>query len=374
MTGPGLRRPRLSRIVAGLPTEIPFVAPEVMERQTGRPFRVRIGANESSFGMSPIAIAAMERELPRASWYGDPESTELRGALAVLLDVQPACVAVACGIDDLQSIAVRAYMDPGDVAVMSRGAYPTFAYHVVGVGATVHAVPYGPDDRNDVEALAAAARATSARVCFLANPDNPSGSWLEGTEVEALLRALPDDCLLVLDEAYLEFGPPGGLPLDVADPRLIRFRTFSKAYGMAGLRIGYALGERSLLAPFEGVRLHFGVSRVAQAGALAALSDVAFLRGVVAAVAEGRDDYHRLAQGLGLTSLASHTNFVAIDLGSRERAAAAMEGLLTRGIFIRKPGDPPLDRCIRVTVGTPEERALLETALAEVLTEGRAAG
>lgn len=359
-------KPRLSRIVSALPTDIPFVAPEVMERRAGREFRVRIGANESCFGMSPRAVAAMAAELPRASWYGDPESEELRAAISDRLDIQMANVTVACGIDDLQSIAVRAFMDPGDVAVMSLGAYPTFAYHVVGVGGSIHSVPYR-DDRNDVSALIAAAHEARARVVFLANPDNPSGSWLSREEMEELLGGLPGGTLLILDEAYLEFGPADRLPLDVHDPRLIRFRTFSKAYGMAGMRIGYALGERSLLTPFDGIRLHFGVSRVAQAGALAAYADQDFLGGVIHAVDEGRVDYYRMAERLGIGALRSRANFVSFDLGQKERAVRVMDGLISRGIFVRKPGNPPLDRCVRVTVGTPEQRAIFEKTFAEVL-------
>ena len=360
---------RLSRIAAALPTDIPFVAPEVMERNAGRLFRVRIGANESCFGMSPLAVAAMTAELPRSSWYGDPESGDLRAAIAERMGIDTGNVTVACGIDDLQSIAVRAFMDPGDVAVMSLGAYPTFAYHVLGVGARVHTVPYGEQDRNDVEALAQAAHEHQAKLVFLANPDNPSGSWLARAEMERLLDAMPADSLLILDEAYLEFAPADRLPLTVEDRRVIRFRTFSKAYGMAGLRIGYALGERSLLDPFDGLRLHFGVSRVAQAGALAAFADTAFLAGVVSAVAEGRRDYEGMAARLGVGALPSAANFVSFDLGDRARAESVMDGLLRRGIFVRKPGNPPLDRCVRVTIGTPEQRSLFAEAFAEALAE-----
>ena len=360
-------RPKLSRIVAALPTEIPFIAPEVMERRSGREFRVRIGANESCFGISPLAIAAMTSELPRASWYGDPESSDLRAAIAERLDIEMANLSIACGIDDLQSIAVRAFMDPGDVAVMSLGSYPTFAYHVTGVGGSIRTVPY-QEDRNDVPALIAAAHQTRARLVFLANPDNPSGSLLSRSELEGLLAGLPAGTLLILDEAYVEFAPPADrLPLNVEDPRLIRFRTFSKAYGMAGLRIGYALGERSLLAPFDGIRLHFGVSRIAQAGALAAYADEEFLARVIRDVDEGRQDYRRIARKLGIGALTSHTNFVSFDLGDEGRAVRVMDGLLERGIFVRKPGNPPLDRCVRVTVGRPEQRAIFEEILAEVL-------
>jgi histidinol-phosphate aminotransferase len=155
-------------------------------------------------------------------------------------------------------------------------------------------------------------------------------------------------------------------PVDVSDPRVIRARTFSKAHGMAGARIGYALATAEIIAAFDKIRLHFGVNRVAQAGALASLQDTVHLESVVAAVAEGRDEYAALAQELGFTPLPSATNFVTMDVGGVERARALVTALAERGVFIRMPGAPPLDRCVRVTVGTPEERATFAEVLRTV--------
>lgn len=366
--GRGAREVTLSRLVAALPENVPFVAPETLERRRGRPFRARLGANESAFGASPLALRAMAAELSRSALYGDPECWGLRSALASRLGVGPESVAVGSGIDDLQGLVVRALMDPGAVAVMSRGAYPTFAYHVAGSGGRVEAVPYR-DDRNDLEALAAAARGTRARLVFLANPDNPTGAWVGAGELETLLDLLPPESLLVLDEAYVEFAPPDRLPIDTGDPRLLRLRTFSKAYGMAGLRVGYAVGEPRLLATFDRIRLHFGVNRVAQAGAEAALSDEGFLAEVVQAVARGRLDYLALAERAGIGALPSWANFVAFDLGTRGRAERVLEGLGRRGVFARKPAVPPLDRCLRLTVGTEPERQLAGEALTEAVRE-----
>jgi histidinol-phosphate aminotransferase len=149
----------------------------------------------------------------------------------------------------------------------------------------------------------------------------------------------------------------------VSDPHVIRSRTFSKAHGMAGARIGYALATAKIIAAFDKIRLHFGVNRVAQAGALASLQDAAHLESVATAVAEGREEYATLAQELGFTPLPSTTNFVTMDVGGVERARALVAALAERGVFIRMPGAPPLDSCVRVTVGTPEERA----AFAEIL-------
>ncbi|MGH7904178.1 MAG: aminotransferase class I/II-fold pyridoxal phosphate-dependent enzyme [Candidatus Dormibacteraceae bacterium] len=359
---------RLSRLVAALPATVPFVAPETIERRTGRRFRARLGANESAFGISPRAASAMADALQEASRYGDPECWDLRQAIASREGVSTAEVAVASGIDDLQGLVVRAFLDPGEVAVMSLGAYPTFAYHVVGAGGRTHGVPYR-GDRNDLDALVTAAQRTGARLVFLANPDNPTGSWVGAAELARFLDALPAGTLLVLDEAYLEFAPSDRLALEPADLRLVRLRTFSKAYGMAGLRIGYAIAEGGMVAAFDRIRLHFGVNRVAQVGARASLADGPFLEGVVRAVAEGRRAYEHLARELGLGVVTSAANFVCFDLGRRERAARVLKGLLDRDIFTRTPGAPPLDRLVRVTVGKAAERALFEEALRTTLRE-----
>ncbi len=365
-----------TRLVAGLPATIPFVAPEALERQSGRPIALRLGANESVFGPSPRAKAAMNAAVERIAWYADPENYELRAALARHHGVGVEHVSVGCGIDDLLGLVVRAYLDAGETAVTSLGAYPTFNYHVAGYGGRLERVPYR-DDRNDLEALAEAARRVGARLAFLANPDNPTGSWHTAADLAAFVDALPVDCLLLLDEAYVEFAPAEAVPpLDVADPRVVRLRTFSKAHGMAGARIGYALATPETIQTFDKIRLHFGVNLVAQAGALASLGDAAYLAGVIAAVAAGREDYTRLGAALGIPTLPAATNFVAFDAGEPARARALLAALVERDVFVRMPGAPPLDRLVRVTVGTPEQRALFATILEEVWPEvaGRAAG
>jgi histidinol-phosphate aminotransferase len=175
----------------------------------------------------------------------------------------------------------------------------------------------------------------------------------------------------VLDEAYADFAPEDSLPkTDADDPRLIRLRTFSKAHGMAGARIGYAIAPAETISSFDKIRHHFGVNRVAQEGALASLGDADFIAGVLREVEAGRCDYARIAEGLGLKALPSATNFVALDCGTTERAKAVLVALLERErVFIRMAGVAPLNRCIRVTVGTAEERALFGQALGRVLAE-----
>ncbi len=353
----------LTSLVAGLPATVPFVGPEELERQSGRPLTLRLGANESAFGPSPRAREAMYAASDQSAWYADPQNYALRSALAAHHGVALEQIVVASGIDDLLGLIVRAFLDRNEIAVTSLGAYPTFNYHVVGYGGALERVPYR-NDRNDLQALADAARRVGARLVYLANPDNPSGSWHTATDLKAFLDSLPSGCLLILDEAYIDFAPAEALlPIDANDPRVLRLRTFSKAHGMAGARIGYAIGTADTISAFEKIRLHYGVNIMAQAGALASLADTLYLQSVIAAVAEGRQDYEKLARDLGLTPLPSATNFVAIDVGGPVRARALLAALLAEGVFIRMPGAPPLDRCVRVTVGTPAERA----AFAEIL-------
>jgi histidinol-phosphate aminotransferase len=352
-----------TRIVRELPATVPFLAPEAIERRSGKKLTLRLGANESAFGPSPLALKAMRAAAAQISYYGDPESYDLRAALAARHSVGMEHIVIGCGVDDLLELIVRTYLEPGQTAVTSLGGYPTFAYHVAGYGGKLERVPYH-DDHNDLAGLAGAANRTAARIVYLANPDNPSGTWVTAEEIGALLEALPVDCLLLLDEAYSDFAPAEALPaIDASDPRVIRARTFSKAHGMAGARLGYALATSEIIATFDKIRLHFGVNRIAQAGALASLRDTAYLQSVVALVAEGRSEYVALAHEMGVTPLPSATNFVTIDVGGVERAKALVAALAERGVFIRMPGAPPLDRCVRVTVGTPDERDAFAEAL-----------
>jgi histidinol-phosphate aminotransferase len=359
--------PEPAPIVAALPASRPFVAPEELARRTGRSSLLRLGANESAFGPPPRALAAMRAELERTSWYGDPESMALREALGARHGCGVDSIVVGSGIDDLLGLAVRAYLAPGEVSVATLGSYPTYVYHVLGYGARLETVPYAANGSVDLRALAAKARETRARQVYLANPDNPSGAFARRAALESFIDELPPTALLVLDEAYADFVVPGDLLPDAFDPRVVRMRTFSKAYGLAGARIAYALAAPEIIATFAKIRLQYGVNRTAQVGALAALGETDFVREVVAEVERGRDDYRALAQAFGLGTLPSHANFVCIDLGSRARAEAAVEALLQRGVFVRKPSAPPLDGHIRVTVGTADERSAFAVAFAEAL-------
>lgn len=370
MTEPA-RLPQPIPLVSAIPAMTPFVAPEELARRVGRDRLLRLGANESAFGPSPRAIAAMREAVSSTSWYGDPESLELRAALAARHGCGLEEIVVASGIDDLMGLIVRAFCGPGDACVATRGTYPTLFYHLNAFGARAEFAE--PDAQGGIvpEAIVDAVTRSGAKLVYVANPDNPSGGFVDRATLAALREALPDDVLLFLDEAYADFVGREELPPDVIDPRTIRTRTFSKAFGMAGARIGYALASAETIATFQKLRLHFGVNRTAQIGALAALDDGAFLRGVVAEVARGREEYHALARGHGLPSLPSSTNFVCIGIGTRAEAEATVATLLELGVFVRKPWAPPIDGYIRVTVGTVAERAVFAERFAEALDRVR---
>jgi histidinol-phosphate aminotransferase len=364
--------PRLTPLARALPSSVPFTGPETLERRMGHPFTARLGANESGWGPSPRAIAAMQDAAATAWQYGDPEVHDLRAALAAHHNTDPQHIMPGEGIDGLLGLLVRLTIAPGDRVVMSKGAYPTFAFHVTGFGGIIDTVPYS-DHHEDLDSLLARARQTGAKLLYLSNPDNPMGTWHGAATIHRMIDALPDGCLLILDEAYVDLAPPGTAPaIDPADPRVIRLRTFSKGYGLAGLRVGYAVGPAPLLAAFDRVRNHFGLGRIAQAGALAALADQHWLAHVAQATAAARDRIATLARDHGLAPIPSATNFVTVDCGDATLAAQLLTALAARGIFIRKPMVPPLDRCIRITAGPPAALDALAAAFPDALAAARA--
>ncbi|ESZ24160.1 pyridoxal phosphate-dependent aminotransferase [Mesorhizobium sp. L2C084A000] len=366
------QRPPLMPLIAALPSTVPFVGPEAQERESGRAFRARVGANESSFGPSPRVIARMA-EIAGDMWmYCDPDNHDLKAAVAAHHGVKAENVVVGEGIDGLLSLVARMYVAPGDAVVTSLGAYPTFNFHIAGVGGRLVTVPY-ENDRESLDGLLAAVRKDRAPLVYLSNPDNPMGSWWEASEIIRFIEALPQTTMLVLDEAYGELGPASALPpIDTSRPNVIRMRTFSKAYGLAGIRCGYAIAEAQVIRDFEKIRNHYGVSRMAQIAGVEALADQDYLRSVVARVAAGRRRIAGIAEANGLKPLASATNFVTIDCcGDGAFALKVLQGLLSRDVFIRKPMVPRLDRCIRVSVGLDHELDILAEELPGALATAR---
>lgn len=353
-----------------LPSAVPFVGPEALERRTGTRFRARIGANESAFGPSPKVIAAIAAAAGESWQYCDPENHDIKAALARHLRVAPENVMVGEGIDGLFGYAVRLFVEPGVTVATSLGAYPTFNFHVHGFGGRLVTTPY-VNDREDPDSLIDLATRERARLIYFANPDNPMGSWWDAATVQRMIDRVPHGALLMLDEAYGEFAPDGTLPpLDVSNPKLLRFRTFSKAYGLAGMRLGYCVGHADLIRAFDKIRNHFGVTKLGQVAGIAALADQDYLRSVVTRVIAARDEIAAIARRNGLTPLPSATNFVAIDCGKDgDYAKRVLDQLVQAGVFVRMPGVAPLNRCIRVTAGTAEDLAVFADELPKALAK-----
>lgn len=362
----------LTSLAASLPSTVPFVGPETQERARGRPFAARLGANECVFGPSPEAIAAMTAAASDAWMYGDPENQALRSALAKHHGCRSEQIVVGEGIDGLLGYLVRLIIGVADAVVTSDGAHPTFNFHVAGFGGTLHKAPFLYDHESP-DALLNLARQTGAKLIYLSNPNNPMGSYHPAAVIEAMIDALPEDCLLILDEAYIDLAPPGTEPnIAPDDPRVIRMRTFSKGYGLAGLRVGYAIGAVPLILAFNKVRNHFGVGRLVQAAALGALHDQDHLDWVRDQVIAARASFGKVGLDHGLLPLPSATNFLTMDCRhDGDFARRVLAGLLERDIFVRMPGVAPLDRCIRVSLGGAAELAAFSAALPAALKAAR---
>ncbi|MBL0371119.1 pyridoxal phosphate-dependent aminotransferase [Rhizobium sp. KVB221] len=362
--------PRFTALARELPATVPFVGPEAIERNRHLIVKARIGANENGFGPAPSVIDAITQAATQTWKYTDPENFELREAIASHHGVSIDQINVGEGIDGLLGQIVRLIIGPGMPVVTSLGGYPTFNYHVTGYGGRLVTVPY-KDDSEDIDGLLEAAIREDAPLVYFANPDNPMGSAIAGSRVVEFARALPQTTMLILDEAYGETAPAGIIPAADAlidRPNVIRTRTFSKAYGLAGSRIGYVIAHADTARAFDKIRNHFGLNRIGVAAAIAALKDQTYLKDVIGKIGAARERIADIARANGLKPLPSATNFVTIDCGhDGAYARAIVDGLMEEGVFIRMPGVAPLNRCIRISVGPEPKLDLLEQALPKVL-------
>ncbi len=363
MTGP-----RFTKIIEELPSTVPFVGPEAQERARGAPFRARIGANESVYGPSPKVIEAVQQATQENWKYCDPDNYDLKNAIAEFHAVKPENVVIIEGIDGGLGLANRMLVEPGDHVITSDGAYPTFNFHVAACGGQLTKVAFR-DDKEDIGALLDQAKAKSAKIMYLSNPDNPMGTWWSAADLEQAMTSLPDGTVMVLDEAYCDTAPKDALPpVNVDNPMVMRFRTFSKAYGLAGARVGYCLGEASVISNFEKVRNHYGINRLGQVAGLAAIKDQEYLKETVGKIAAARERISEVARKNQLSPIESATNFVTIDC-RRDGAYAqkVMQELLARDVFVRMPGVAPLNRCVRIGAGLDRDMDLFEALLPEAL-------
>jgi histidinol-phosphate aminotransferase len=349
---------RISPYVPGKPID-------ELARELGLSGIVKLASNENPYGPSPRAIAAAHDAVAAIHRYPDGGGFELTRALAQHLAVDPAAIVLGNGSNELLDLVVRTFHRPGDTAVTSANSFVVYPLAMGVVGSECRQVPTR-EDGYDLDALLAAVDETT-RFVFLANPNNPTGTAITHTALTAFLDRLPDHCLCCLDEAYFEYRDPAADPVDGvallrAGRRLAVFRTFSKAYSLAGLRIGYLVIDPALAADLHRVREPFNTNHVAQRAALAALSDADHLARVVEANAAGRVALTAGLRALGLAPPPSQANFVYVDLG--RPADSVYDALLRAGVIVRPVGPTQ----VRITIGTPDENrcclAALEAALA----------
>lgn len=327
---------------------------------------IKLASNENPLGASPRALAAMQAALPEIGRYPDGNGFELKAALAGRFGVGQENIVLGNGSNDILEMAARAFLAPGASAVYSQHAFAVYPLATQAVGARGIEVP-ARDFGHDLEAMAAAVR-PDTRVVFVANPNNPTGTWIEPERIRAFLRRVPSDVLVVLDEAYNEYLDPAQ-QADSARwldefPNLVVSRTFSKAYGLAGLRVGFGLVRPGVADLMNRVRQPFNVSHLAQVAAVAALADRAFVERSCELNRHGMQVLTEGLRRLGRGWIPSHANFLTFHVGD---GAGVFQRLLKQGVIVRPIGAYGLPQHLRVTIGTAAENERFLAALGNAL-------
>ncbi len=344
-----------------------------LERELGIRNAIKLASNENPFGPAPGAIAAVGAALQHIARYPEGSGHALVDRLAKQHDVPAACITLGNGSNDVLDLVARVFLTPQHEAVFSRHAFAVYPISVQAVGATARVAPAhdgsrGPAWGHDLDAMRALV-GDSTRVVFIANPNNPTGTWLNASELEGFIAGLPTHVMVVVDEAYFEYVGAADYPdasrLLGKYPNLIVTRTFSKAYGLAGLRVGYALSHPDVAGLLNRVRQPFNVNMVAQAAALAALDDTEHLAQCVHRNHAGMQQLVAGFSELGLQHIESAGNFVCVDTG--RPAADVYRALLQEGVIVRPVANYEMPNHLRVTVGRADENARFLAALAKVL-------
>mgnify|MGYP005752470173 FL=1 len=327
---------------------------------------VKLASNENPLGMGPRAREAALAALSGIERYPDGNGFALKGALSRRLGVAPEQVVLGNGSNDVLELAARAFLAPGRSAVFSQYAFAVYPLAINAVGARgiqVAAKDYG----HDLDAMAAAI-APDTRIVFVANPNNPTGTFMHGPELETFMQRVPQDVLVVLDEAYTEYLNAEQRYDSIAwlprFPNLLVSRTFSKAYGLAGLRVGYGIAHPDVADLMNRVRQPFNVSSVALAAAEAALGDEEFLAQSARMNERGMAQITEALAELGLEWIPSAGNFVTFRVGE---AAAVNASLLRQGVIVRPIASYGMPEWLRVSIGLPEENARFIAALKQAL-------
>ncbi len=353
--------------IAGLTPYVPGKPVSELERELGISAAVKLASNENPLGCGEAARAAYLACAAELGRYPDGGAFALRAAIAEHHDLDPAQVTVGNGSNDVLDLVARTFLQPGVESVFSEHAFAVYPIATQAVGATARVAP-ARDFGHDLNAMAALVNERT-RVVWIANPNNPTGTWLAAAPLRAFLSELPAQVMVVVDEAYFEYVEAPDYPDTSrwlsAFPNLIVTRTFAKVHGLAALRVGYGLSHPGVAELLNRVRHPFNVNAPAQAAAAAAISDREHVRH---SVAHNRTEMARVTAGLdslGLTAIPSVCNFVTVDL--RRPAGAVDQALLRRGVICRPVANYGLPNHLRISIGLRSENERLLAALAEML-------
>lgn len=344
---------------------------EEVERELGLDEVVKLASNENPLGPSPLAVRAIREALQGLHRYPHGGCHSLRQRLSQHLDVRPEELCFGNGSNELLELVTRAFLGPEDEAVMGDPAFVVYRHVCQAVGSKIREVPL-KDYTHDLRGMLQAVTART-KLVFLGNPNNPTGTCVAPTELYAFLEALPGHVILVVDEAYREYVPQDLQP-DllgyIRDGRyLLTLRTFSKAYGLAGLRIGYGIGSAEMVEILNRVRQPFNVNALAQQAAMAALDDTAHLEETLRITEVGRRSLQGHMDEMGLSYTPSVTNFILVDVGVEGKVLS--HSLFRKGVIVRSMEGYGFPTHIRITVGTPQENTRAIKALADALDEAR---
>ena len=364
--------PNQSAVIQTANTGITQIAPyqtgkpiDELKRELGLDDIIKLASNENPLGCSPLATQAMQAELADVGRYPDGSGYTLKAKIAQLFTVAMNQITLGNGSNDILELVARTFVSPDSSVVYSQHAFAIYALVTQAVGATGIEVP-AKDYGHDLAAIAAAVRADT-RVVFLANPNNPTGTWFDEAELETFMQAVPTSVLVVLDEAYVEYFPENfnSLKFLQQHSNLLISRTFSKAYGLASLRVGFALASTTITDLLNRVRQPFNVNSFALAAANAALSDDDFLARTRALNLSGMAQLEAGCRALGLNWIPSRANFISIHV--KQNGAEVFHALLKLGVIVRPIGGYGMPEFIRVSIGTTAENERFLIALAQVL-------
>ena len=358
----------IRREILGITPYVPGKPIEEVQRELGLEEVIKLASNENPFGPSPRAVQAATAALTEIHLYPDGNCYMLKEALAEELGVKPEEIIVGNGCDEVIKLVAEAFFQPGDEIIVADPTFGEYAYATQLMGAKLVKVK-GEDLGHDLDKMAAAVTERTKAI-FVCNPNNPTGTMNTRAEMEAFIARIPPEVLIIIDQAYYEYVEDANYPNGIdfkGDGRVLTLRTFSKIYGLAGLRVGYGVGDPELIALLDRTREPFNVNRIGQVAAVAALADREHVARSLEANRQGREQIERGLTALGLSYIPSVTNFILF--ATPHPAPQVFEAMMKKGVIVRPAHIFGLPQQIRVTIGTAEENTKFLSALEAVLAD-----